>query len=110
MKAIDETLAERGNNYGEYRDQAALSQKIKTVFMSGESYMKLTPYQHESLDMIANKLARILNGDPSYADSWHDIAGYSTLVVDELLKGHDFTAFSDGPDECDAGAGYVNQD
>jgi len=35
-------------------------------------------------DMIANKLGRILNGDPNYADSWMDIAGYAKLVADRL--------------------------
>ena len=27
---------------------------------------------------------RILNGDPNYHDSWHDIIGYTKLVADEL--------------------------
>ena len=34
--------------------------------------------------MICHKLSRIANGDPFYADSWHDIAGYSQLVVNIL--------------------------
>jgi hypothetical protein len=34
--------------------------------------------------MIAHMLGRILNGDPDYADSWHDIAGYAQLVADRL--------------------------
>ena len=34
--------------------------------------------------MIANKIGRILNGDPNYPDSWHDIAGYATLIENEL--------------------------
>jgi hypothetical protein len=38
----------------------------------------------EALDMVAHKIGRILNGDPTYTDSWHDIAGYSKLVEDEL--------------------------
>ena len=35
--------------------------------------------------IILNKLARIL-GDPKHIDSWRDIAGYATLVVDYLEK------------------------
>jgi hypothetical protein len=35
--------------------------------------------------MILHKLARIVNGDANYIDSWRDIVGYSQLVVDELL-------------------------
>jgi len=34
----------------------------------------------EALEMIAHKIGRILNGDPNYADSWHDIAGYAKLA------------------------------
>ena len=35
--------------------------------------------------IILNKLARIL-GDPKHLDSWRDIAGYATLVVNYLEK------------------------
>jgi len=40
--------------------------------------------QQEALDMICHKIGRILNGDPDYADNWHDIAGYAQLVADRL--------------------------
>jgi hypothetical protein len=40
--------------------------------------------QAEALDMIFHKIGRILNGDPNYADSWIDIAGYAKLVADRL--------------------------
>ena len=40
--------------------------------------------QVEALDMIATKIARILNGNPDHVDSWIDIAGYATLVADRL--------------------------
>lgn len=36
--------------------------------------------------MIAGKIARIINGDPNYVDSWHDIAGYATLIEQELKE------------------------
>ena len=36
--------------------------------------------------MILHKVARILNGDPDYVDSWADIAGYAQLVVNILEK------------------------
>ena len=38
----------------------------------------------EALFMIAHKIGRIVNGDPWYADSWVDIAGYAKLVADRL--------------------------
>ena len=40
--------------------------------------------QWEALDMILHKIARIANGDPNYADSWIDIAGYAKLISDRL--------------------------
>jgi hypothetical protein len=46
--------------------------------------MELMPDQREALEMIAHKIARIVNGDPNYADSWLDIAGYAQLVADRL--------------------------
>jgi hypothetical protein len=40
----------------------------------------------EALEMVANKLARILNGDSLYVDSWRDIEGYVKLVADRLER------------------------
>ena len=42
--------------------------------------------QNEALQMICHKIARIVNGDPDYADSWVDIAGYAKLVADRLER------------------------
>jgi hypothetical protein len=40
----------------------------------------------ESLAMICQKMARIVNGDPFYRDSWHDIVGYARLIDTKLEK------------------------
>ncbi len=40
--------------------------------------------QKVALEMIAHKIARIINGNPSHVDSWHDIAGYATLIEQRL--------------------------
>ena len=37
--------------------------------------------------MILHKIGRIINGDADYADSWHDIAGYASLVDKRLTTG-----------------------
>lgn len=84
--SVDDTLEQRGNRYGDYRHVSGLSQELKTVMQRSENWYKLEPFMQESLHMIANKLARILSGDPYYDDSWHDIAGYATLVVKQLDK------------------------
>lgn len=81
---VEATLLERGKNYGPYKFQATISQSLKDVMRKTPGFARMSPYQQESLDMIANKLGRILNGDPNYVDSWLDIAGYAQLVVDQL--------------------------
>ena len=86
---IDATLAERGTKYGKFADHAAVTYKLKNVLrehsgLHGKSYAY---DQAEALDMICHKLGRIVNGDPDYADSWVDIAGYAKLVSDRLQTG-----------------------
>jgi len=83
---IDETLNERGTRYGEFPSHAAVSQRLKGVAKFELSYRgkRLQDDQLEALDMIFHKIARIINGDPDYADSWIDIAGYATLVANRL--------------------------
>ena len=46
----------------------------------------LSNEQKESLHMITHKVGRILNGDPNFIDSWRDLAGYATLIVNSLSK------------------------
>lgn len=81
---INEVLTERGTRYGKFKDHAVISQALKEVLVATEGWAKLTCDQAESLEMIAHKIARILNGDPNYSDSWLDISGYAKLVADRL--------------------------
>jgi hypothetical protein len=48
------------------------------------NWEKLDDDMREAFHIIANKMGRILNGDPWYHDSWHDIVGYAKLVADRL--------------------------
>jgi hypothetical protein len=83
---IQSTLAERGKRYGTFTGHAEIAQQLKGVMRKYEAARAcdLDPDQREALEMIAHKIARILNGDPNYHDSWHDIAGYAKLVADRL--------------------------
>lgn len=81
---IGDTLKERGERYGDFRLHANISQSLKTNMKATDGWDRLTHSQKESLEMIVHKIARILNGDPNYHDSWRDIAGYATLVADKL--------------------------
>lgn len=81
---IESLVAERGSRYGKFKDGAEIMQELKTVMREVDGWHNLTPSQREALDMIQHKIGRILNGDPTYDDSWKDIAGYATLIVNEL--------------------------
>ena len=81
---IQSTLAERGKRYGKFKDHAKLCQSIKHTMILTDGWQLCDPDQREALEMVAHKIARILNGDPNYADSWIDIAGYCKLVADRL--------------------------
>lgn len=84
MTDINATLAERGGRYGTFENQARICQNIKRAFADSPNWEALADDQRECLDMLANKVGRILNGDPNYHDSWHDIIGYTKLVADRL--------------------------
>lgn len=85
---IQDTLNERGERYGEFRDVARLSNDMMRVLHTAPNYhTALSESQHFALVMITNKMARIVCGDPDYIDNWHDIAGYATLIEQELKRG-----------------------
>jgi hypothetical protein len=88
--SVSDTLAERGNRYGDFMGHAQVTQDLKNCVAEhlAARAKKLAPDQQEALDMIFHKIGRIINGDPDYADSWHDIAGYAQLV-DDWLKSND---------------------
>lgn len=81
---ITEVLEERGKRYGEFSEHARITQDIKQVMYLTDNWGSLTPAMKEALEMVAHKIGRILNGDPTYKDSWTDIIGYAKLVEDKL--------------------------
>lgn len=93
---VDLTLDERGARYGDFTDHARVAQQLQNAMRNhgwanseGTYYTpwdNLSPVQKQALTVIADKIARILNGDPNYADNWHDIQGYAKLVEDRLPK------------------------
>lgn len=93
--SVEETLKERGERYGDFTDHAQIAQDLIDVMQGAESkgilpWPHLAPYQKQALTVIADKIARILSGDPDYADNWHDIQGYAKLVEDRLQKQENF--------------------
>ena len=90
--SINAILEERGARYGKFDDHARITGILKREMRQFRRRGEILPMawdglaydQQESLDMIAHKIGRIINGDPNYADSWVDIAGYAKLVADRL--------------------------
>jgi uncharacterized ferritin-like protein (DUF455 family) len=88
MSDINNTLQERGNRYGDFEDHADITQALKAVhntFLKSKGRVLSAAHQ-EALEMIYHKIGRILNGDPNYKDSWHDIAGYAKLGEDACVE------------------------
>lgn len=81
---IEKTLQERGTRYGDFSDHARICQSLKDTMTEQPGWGRLEPVHKQALDVIADKIARILSGDPNYADNWHDIQGYAKLVEDRL--------------------------
>lgn len=81
---VNEMLAGREARYGSFEGHAKIAQNLKAVMQERSGWDALAPDQKEALEMIQHKIARILNGDPNYADNWVDVCGYSQLVVNRL--------------------------
>ena len=85
---ISQILDERGSRYGDFVNRANITMSLKLFI---HEHIKvhnkedvITADMLEALDMICSKIGRIVNGDPTYIDSWIDIAGYAKLVSDRL--------------------------
>lgn len=81
---ISTTLKQRGSRYGDFAEHARITQNIKRAMQDSPNWTTLSDDKKESLELMAHKIGRVLNGDPEYHDSWHDIVGYAKLVADRL--------------------------
>lgn len=83
---LEATLKERGSRYGEFKDNAAIAQNMKTLLSLNPGWHPMHADQREAIEMICVKISRILTGNPDYVDNWVDIAGYAQLVANRLSK------------------------
>lgn len=94
--SVEATLAQRGSRYGDFTDHAAVCQEFKDLATSCTTWnpelpnerihgwQRLDSVKRQAIEVIFDKIARILTGDPNYDDNWHDIQGYAKLVEDRL--------------------------
>lgn len=77
MKTED-ILNEREKTHGDYSLVAKTYSELKKSVK--REYAPWLSAQHMlALEMICLKMARIIHGDPNFADHWDDIAGYAML-------------------------------
>lgn len=83
---VEDTLTERGKNYGDFTDNSSVAQNIKLAMQESPRWRTgSVPFDMmEALDLIASKIGRMLSGNLNYIDNWHDIAGYATLIERRL--------------------------
>lgn len=82
MTDVSATLDERGARYGDFSDHARIAQDIQDAMRRAPNWTALDAVKKQALTVIADKIARVLNGDPNYRDNWHDMQGYAKLAED----------------------------
>lgn len=88
MSEVKETLKERGKVYGDYKGGSEFRANVMELI--ADRYAKVNHGGMPAIHMvyvydIVNKLSR-LAVTPYHIDTWHDIAGYATLVEEALKK------------------------
>lgn len=84
MEDIRTTLNERNKTHGDFAESAKACMQIREVLRRGPSWHSMTYVEQDAADMIAQKLARAVSGDPHELDHWRDITGYAQLIVDDI--------------------------
>lgn len=82
--SVEDTLKERGSRYGDFSVHAEIAQDVQDAMRRNPRWGRLSSIQKQALTVIADKIARVISGDPNYADNWHDIQGYARLVEERL--------------------------
>jgi hypothetical protein len=87
MSDIENTTNQRATTYGDFTPESRMADALLGVLERQPGWMQqLNPTHRQGLRMILAKIARIVNGDPNYADNWHDIQGYAKIVEDRLVR------------------------
>ena len=94
---MNNILEEREKTHGSFITTAAKAQQLKDAMRGGKNLEELDDMQREALQMIATKIARILEGCHDEVDHWRDLSGYSQLVVRELDRLNAYIASAPDP-------------
>ncbi len=77
-------LVARKETHGAFYGNAKTAQAIKVIMVDTPNWGLVSDQEREALELIATKIARVLNGAPDALDSWRDIGGYAALIVSHL--------------------------
>lgn len=88
-ESIKETLESRKNAHGSFWESSATCTRLKDTMMSTPNWTVMEPAKQRALEMVMEKVSRILWGDHNFADHWHDIAGYVSLIDNYLTTGNE---------------------
>lgn len=86
MNDLEKILEDRRKEYGDFEDVAWMTSSIRDILNEGGGVQNMAPDQREAMHMIAQKQARIANGNADNVDSWKDIAGYAMLIANRLAS------------------------
>lgn len=80
MTEVNNLLSEREKTHGQFIEVSQIAQNLKSIIRWGRNWNDLTSTQKEALDMICNKMGRLLSGNPRFEDHSDDIVGYAVLL------------------------------
>lgn len=111
MSNVNETLKERGKVYGDYKGGSEFRANVMELI--ADRYAKVNHGGMPAIHMvyvydIVNKLSR-LAVTPYHIDTWHDIAGYATLVEKALRKAEKQEQEQEAAQEVDADDEYIKE-
>ena len=88
--SVEDTLKQRGSVYGSYEvvcETRAAILSLLAIHCEVTSGKPMTPTQEVAFGDLVLKLVRAA-GAPNYADSFHDLSGYSRLNEDMINEKH----------------------
>jgi len=89
QKLPNDVLYIRNNTHGNFEESAVFVQSMALLVREAKNWDNMPFTQKEAIEMILHKMGRIMFGDFNFSDHWVDIAGYSTIIVNELKSNNE---------------------
>jgi hypothetical protein len=86
---VADTLKQRGLVYGSYKEVCEVRAKILDLLSKHHVAVTGKPMDDRTLLGFSDVVLKLVRaaGKPEYEDSWHDLAGYATLMEDIAKSG-----------------------